>query len=486
MKILNLGRIIFFSILPIFIYAQVSVSLDKIAVLEGESVVMSITASGSDIKLPKLKTIEGNKILATSTSSSINIINGKMTRSKTVNYQFVPEYTFNIPIYSVIIDGFEHRTEEIKLKVIRPMSSKNGDDFQLKIKFAKEKLYVGEDVIVSMIFKYKVGLQVLNLNLDEFIVKHFVMKPLKQKDTYEKDGFIIIEQDFVLFPQLAGNYVIDKQVISVKTREAKTNQLYWKKVFSNESKIEVLSLPNNINIQGDFKITAKIDKAQTKMNEAINLTLEINGAGNIDDIDEFKLDMPDVVSYSSKPIISAKIINKRYSGKFKQKFSLIADKDFIIEPIEFSYFDIKSKMIKTIKTKAIKVKVKGEKKQAPLIQTTNINENTKISQSNKNDFTNNENENLKYIFLILGFFVGIIITLIVKRKRTTNEEEKTLENKIKKSKNNDELYKILLPYSFNEKVVGVLTKLEENIYAKKQIKINKKELITTLEDENLK
>jgi len=477
-----LGRILFFTFLPIFLFANVNLSLDKVAVLQGEAVVMTITASGDNIKFPQLRTVEGNKVLGTSTSSSIRIINGSMTRTKSISYQFIPKYTFNIPIFSVYIDGEEFRTEEIKLKVVKPTSSKQGDKFQLELKFDKTKAYVGEDIIVSMIFKYKVGLPVISLALEDFEIKHFVIKELEVHDAYEENSFIIVKKDYVVFPQLAGEYNIEKQLVNVKTRQEKTNQLIWEKVFSNEEKIEVLALPNGVNIQGDFKISASVDKSTTKANQPVNLTLKINGYGNIDDIEEFKLDMDNEVVYSTKPQIQARIQRGKYSGVFTQKHSIIADSDFTIPEISFKYFDINTKTVKTIKTKEIKVKVKGVAKEAPSIQTANQKQEVKTIQLPPKIIIEKEDSYIKYLFGGVGIILGLLLSYFITSRKTKKEVIKPLEVKIKKSKNDKELYSILLPYSYNSAITEILNLLEDNIYNNKNNKITKKEILQIVDE----
>lgn len=476
-KISILGKILFLTLLPILTYAQVVATLDKITVLEGERATLSITARGNDITFPQLRTVEGNKVLGTSTSSSISIINGSMSRTKTVSYVFAPKYTFTVPIYSVMINGIEELTEPIKLKVVKPTSSKHGDNLQLEVKLSKSKAYVGESIFASIIFKYKAGIPLINLDLEDFAPKHFVTKALNPKGAVEKNGFKIVRQDFLIFPQLAGKYKIDKQLINVAMREPKTNMTIWQKIFSNENKLEIIPLPLNIDIQGDYSISASIDKNNINSNEPVNLTIEIKGQGNIDDISEFKLDLADEVSYSTKPEIKNFIKDGKYGGTFIQKLSIIADNNFIIKPIIFKYFDINTKEIKTIKTKKFNIKVKKNKKTTPSIQTGSKNQIVKTIQLPAKIVYKTEDGYIKYLFLFFGFIMGLIIVVAYKKSKSTKANIKPINVQIRKAKNDKELYKILLPYSYNNNILKYIHILEKNIYNNEKNKFNKKDLL---------
>ena len=485
-KISNLGKILFFIFLPILLLANVSSSLDKIAVVQGDSATYTITATGDDIEFPKLRNLEGHTVISTSSSTSINIINGNMKKTKSVSYTFTPKYTFTIPNYSIIVDGTEEQTEPIKIKVIKATASTPNDNLQLMLNINKTEAYVGEAIKASIVFKYKVGLNLIDVNLEEFKINHFWIKTLTQSKPYEENGFIIIKQDYLLFPKLAGGYTVEKQLINVATREYRTNMTRWKKVYSKELLLNIKPLPSNLSIQGDYTISASVDKTTTKANSPVNLTLSIKGNGNIDDIEEFKLNMQDQVVYSTKPTVKTYLSNNIYGGEFTQKLSIIADKDFTIPSIEFKYFDIKTKKIKTIKTKPFDIKVKGSTKvSTPSIQTNNTQIVAKTIQLPAKIIYKTEDSYIKYLYAFIGLILGMLSAYFILKNKTKKEDTRELIIKIKKAKNNKDIYNILLPYSHNNKIVEIIKQLEENIYNNKNTKISKDAIFDIIEDYNL-
>jgi len=140
-----------------------------------------------------------------------------------------------------------------------------------------------------------------------------------------------------------------------------TKHYNGKKFISNKLYIHVKPLPNNLEVYGNFGIKATVDKTEVKANKPINLTIKINGVGNVDDIKKFNLDIDNVVVYSDEPNIKSGLNKGVYGGVFIQKIALIADKDFTIPALRLQYFDKDLKKVVTKTTKPIYIKVKGGK-----------------------------------------------------------------------------------------------------------------------------
>jgi len=479
-KISILGKILFLVCLPILLNASVSASLDKIAIYKGDRVTLSIKASGDDIEFPKIHQIAGFNVIGTSSSKQMYIVNSKVTKSEVMKYTIAPTKSITIVPFSIKVNGKIEKTKELKLKIVKLQPSKIGDDFIFKFKLSKDKVYAGEAVVATFKFSYRVGINPLDVNLEEFKPKHFWIKELKNPKPIEENGYISQSINYIIFPQKAGKQLLDSQIINVATRQRKTNFIIWKKVLSNEKELEVIALPDNINVQGSYKLSASVDKSVIKANEPVNLTVSIKGFGNIDDIEGFNLLLDDEVVYASKPQIKSMIKDGKYSGVFTQKISIIADKDFTIPSLKFKYFDIKNKKIKTISSKSFNIKVNGKNKSAPIIQTKN---NINTIQLAPKIIIQKEDSIVKYIYALIGLFVGMLIMWIIKRGKKSTNIELEVSKQIKKSKNDKALYEVLLPYSSELKIRPFMKKIEENIYSNGKNKINKKELIELFEDD---
>ncbi len=480
MKISILGKILILGVFLLGVLeAKVTASLDKIAVYKGDRVTLILKATGEDINFPDITNIAGFRIEGTSSARQMYIVNSQVTKSETLKYSFHPTKSITIPSYSVEVNGKIENTTPLTLKVVKPQASKIGDDFIFSLKLSKYEAYAGEAVTARFKFSYKVGTNPLDVNLEKFAPKHFWIKELSNPKPKEENGYIAQTINYLIFPQMAGEQIVENQIVNVATRDRRTNFIRWEKILSNQVKIKVLPLPQNIEVQGEYSIKTSIDKSELKVNEPVNLTLTIKGFGNIDDIEPFKLVLDDEVVYASKPEIKNFIKNGKYGGEFTQKISIIADKDFTIPSISFKYFDIKTKKIKEIKTKPYTIKVKSKKKIAPQIQT---NSAVKTIQLPPKIIIQKENSEIKFIYALIGFTIGAFLVYILTKKSVIRKDDTPIQKKIKKAKDDKTLYTILLPHCQDKNLKDIIKDIEENIYNNKENKIDKKAIIELFEE----
>lgn len=494
----TLGKFITLILLSLSLFAGVRATVDKDMVYNGDIVNYTISIEGKNPKFPNLNTIAGYGVRGVSTSQSVNIINGnyKSTISKT--YSFAPTRSLIIPSYNVSVDGKEYKTNEIRVNIVKPGKAKEGSDFSISINMNKNDVFVGEPIKVDVKFKYKLSAQADKIMISPLKISDFWIKGNKKPVKSTKGDMITQTYHYLIFPQKQGNFEIKPIEASVGVFNRRNvggnffkdpffdtfdQTLQWKKLISNKLYVHVKPLPNNLEVYGKFNINATVDKTEVKANKPINLTIKINGIGNIDDIKKFQLDINNVVTYSDEPKIRGGLNGGVYGGVFTQKIALIADKDFIIPALKFSYFDKDLKKVVTKITKPIKIKVKGGTKQeiTPQLKTKqNAIKATNVKNMSIKTLKNGTSKEEGFLYLLIGFLLGILATLgYVKYKSTKAQKIETpIIKKIKKSKNDKELFEVLLPYGKSDDFIkNILEHLEENIYAKGENKINKKELI---------
>ena len=476
MKKSTLGKIVLLFIFAIESFGAVVAHVDKNQFFLGDSVTLSIRASGDIVQFPNINKIGDFVVEGTSQSQQISIINGTRMVSKTVKYTFTPNKNMLIPSYEITINNTKHTTNEIAIEMLEPSASTTSDPVQLEIKTDKKSYYVGEPIITTIYFRYKNNIEIVDAKLDTFAPEGFWKKEMQSPKPKQINGFVTYKINTLLFAKKAGNIDIPNQIINVAKRDPRSF-IQWEKVFSNKLNLDIKPLPKGINNIGSFTIKSKVDTKKVAANEPINLTITLDGHGNFEDINEFSLNMPKQVLYSSKPETQTSVVKNRLMGNFVQKISIISDESYTIPSISFSYFDDKTKSIKTIKTKEIHIEVEqNTKKTAPRIETLDIQNKpqvvTKIEYIEKDS-------NLKYIFGIVGLILGSIFTFfILKMKQTKSHEEDTpLIKQIKKAKDDKTLYDILLPYIQDETIHLYIKELEQNLYNKGSLTINKKEII---------
>ena len=481
--------------------ANVTLKTDKIALYPGDSLNITLSASGKDIKFPDIDQIAGFDIVGIANSSSTTIINGNITNTRSKTYTIVPTHSFTIPKLKVIVDGHEEFTKEKKIKVLDPSkvpTTTNGSDYVLLLKADKTHLKVGESTRVKVIFKKRVTAPISKLYLDEFKNSNFWIKKVGDQNEYIDGEWDVVEQTYLLFAQKSGEFTINplRANVGILVQEKMPNSfddpffnsffktMRYKKVFSNPLKFKVDPLPNGLEVYGDFKIFATVDKKEVDANKPVNLTIKILGEGNVDDIKKFDISIPDAIVYSDEPKIKSYLKDGNYYGEFSQKVAIVADKSYTIPAISFTYYNKYQKKPVTIKTSPIHIKVKASSKSTQ-------NDTPKIVTSQKTTPLIKKDTKVVYkedslktaIFYIIGVLSGVLLTLLffkLKGKKL-QKRQKPLESKILKAKSDKELYNLLLPFANKDELKPILQKLEENLYKKTNHKIDKDEILDILE-----
>ncbi len=466
-------KVLFLLIIPFILNAQVVVTAPKIF-LAGEAVFFNISASGSDVDFPDIKEISGFVVQKVGTSSQTSIINGVVNQTLIRQYKFFPTKDIILPSFDIKIDGKVEKTKLHKI-ILQKVSKTKSNMFDLTIKVNKNKVYVGEEILFTMIFKYKKDMQLYDLQFTPPNFENFWSKQLKSPKQQYDNLYIVQELNFLLFAQKSGILEIEPLKIGVVVPDLNQRNNFFgavtktKLVYSNYLKIDVKSLPKDINLIGDFKIKTKIDKNSIKQGEAVSLQLEISGRGNIDDLEEYNLDIPNATVYDNPSQKDFNIKNGKYGGIYKKSYSIVAQEDFIIPAVVLKYFDKKSQKVKIIKSDEYKIKVDGavgvkkqlEVKEDPLakIEVPKAQEQkivTKVIETSNND---------KILFFVLGFILSsvIFILYLTVKNRQIKEEDMPLQKTIKRCAASEELLKKLVPYiNIDENLDKIIYELEQN------------------------
>ncbi len=251
------------------------------------------------------------------------------------------------------------------------------------------------------------------------------------------------------------------------------------KIYSNSLTLDVKPLPNNVNLIGEFLLKTSVSKEEINEGESVSYQVEVSGNGNIDDIEDIKLDIKDVTIFENKPEIKTKIEDNKNVGTYKKSFSIISNKDFEIPSISLSYYDQNIKKVVTQKSPSYKIKVKSIEKKA----TFKGLEKVKKEKIEIEKIVYKTSLKQQLLFFILGMLFTILIFglyFYVKNRKVKQKDDLPLVKSIKKSKNNNELIKLLLPYiGYNKILDELIFKLEKD--EKIDLKLIKKDIVNIVE-----
>jgi len=356
----NLGKILYIIFLiPHAIYAGVIASVDSKEVALGDMLTYSLDLTGEEISRPNILNLCGDDIISTSSSTSIKIINGDYQKSYVLSYKFMPKKSCKIESIEVEIDGKVEKTKPIDIVVSKAVSSKDAE-FSLTLSVNKKEVYVGEPFVLKLLLKQKDGAEAVDSKYIAPSLKGFWVKGESKPTRVKQDGYTITQIMYKMAPQREGKLDITSAQMRIATRASSRDSwggfipnIKWKSYFSNELSITSKALPSGVNLVGDFSIEAEVSSKEVNANEAVNITIKVNGDGNLEDIKTFKPYIDGVSVFDEKIEVS--------NTNLTQKIAFVADGNFTVPSFSIKYFDLKTKSIKTISTKEIDIKVKNAK-----------------------------------------------------------------------------------------------------------------------------
>jgi hypothetical protein len=388
------------------------------------AVTFTVNAAASNFKAPSFK---GFSVLSgpnQSSSSSMQIINGKMNQS--VSYSFTyylqagNEGNYTVAPARITVEGKTYESESISIKVVKSSQGANNqqqqqqsqsqnnqsggngvsdNDIFLRANVSNASPYLGEQIIVTYKLYTAVGIAQYSINKlssnkgfwSEDLNKEND-KPKQYKENIKGKQYIVAEiRKVAFFPQESGKLDINPLEVDViaqiQTQRRKTNSIFdffddpfsssyqnvKKTIRSNNITINAKPLPSANKPEdftgavGTFTFRSEIDKNELKANEAVNLKFTISGRGNIKLIDKLNVNFPtDFETYDPKIIDNINKSDNGVSGTKTFDYLLIPRNQgvYTIKPVTFTYFDLNKGKYVILSSPEYTIKVsKGDGKQ---------------------------------------------------------------------------------------------------------------------------
>ncbi|MDR0575171.1 MAG: BatD family protein [Tannerella sp.] len=393
--------------------------------------------NGSDLRLPA-EIPENFDILmgpAVSTNRSMQIINGKRAGSSTTTYTYVlsakKEGTFNIDPATIKIGNSEYKSNALTIKVLpadqttaqnqaqgggarqpgdggaASSSGISDENIFLRVIVSNRDVYEQEGFLVS--FKLYTVYDIAGVNnvkfpeFEGFLAQDIELKDVQwQMENYKGRNYnTAVMKQTVLYPQRSGQLKIGSgrvdAVVRVRNQSRgrsffddffDTYQNVTKPLVSSPVTIDVKPLPTGKPVSfsgavGNYTMSSEINKTELKANEAITIKLTIKGNGNIKLLKNPEVKFPnDFEVYDPKANNNIRVTEAGASGSKTIEYMAIPRYagDFEIPAVNFSYFDTKAGVYKTLSTEPYKLKVeKGEGgSDAPVVSNFTNRESVKL------------------------------------------------------------------------------------------------------------
>ncbi|GIU00900.1 hypothetical protein TSL6_14060 [Sulfurovum sp. TSL6] len=373
----NLGKVLLVITLVVQVmWADgVEATVSSTEVVRGNTVELRIKAIGDDAEFPDIQMIDGHSIIGThsGSSSSYSYINGTMKSEHTTTktFTFVPDQNVTIPAYEVKIDGKSYKTQPIEIKIVTSNASvgQNNEMFTLQMRANKTKVMVGESLMVTVYFSLKNGVRLSqDIQYSAPSFPGFIVTEGGEQNAYIKGNYQVQEVRYILTPQAEGNFTASPAYAKVGVADRSRRDIFgmtfgtqWKKVASNSLQIDVLPQAQESDLVGDFTIDTTIDAQEVKANKPVNLTVKIEGKGNLESFEFPKYEIDGVTVYSDEAKIETKVVDGELYSSYSKSFAFISEEDFMIPARSFSMLTPKDKQLKelTVNTYDISIKKKS-------------------------------------------------------------------------------------------------------------------------------
>ena len=382
----------------------------QVVVGEQFQVSYELNGDGTNFEAPNFNNFEIVGGPFSSSSSSVQIVNGSVTRTNTHTYSFylraIKEGKYTIPAATITVNKQKVKSTTADIEVVKDNSVVSGSsasggsatntkDVFLEAVPNKLSTYLGEQIILTYKIYYTIPISNLSISkapsYSGFWTKDITENNgVLQQSSIMRNGqeyHVATIQEIVLIPQKTGTLTIDPLDITciAQIRQERQQPKGYdpfenffgdimgssytnvkKEMKSQPINIEVKALPTKDKPEsfkgavGQFTFTSKIDKTEMKSNDAFTVTYTVTGKGNIELLDIPRPVFPaDFEVYDPKITSNVKNNSFGLSGSKKAEYVVIprVSGDFTLNPTEFSYFDPSKNKYVTLESEKYELKV---------------------------------------------------------------------------------------------------------------------------------
>ena len=346
------------------------------------------------------------------TSTSVSIVNGKTTRSSQTSYTYILQAkktgTFTFAPATATVKGDQIRSKSVQVTVVegradgaqtqgqggsaqggeqqaRPSASNDTGELFLRLNLSKRDAMVGEPITATLKIYQRANLT----GFEDARFPKFNGFWSQEVDTPQSIEFqreqvgdkmynAAVLRRWVLIPQKAGTLTIDPSeivcLVNVRTQRPRTGSIFddffendyvtqRQRVSTPAVNVKVSALPGGAPADfsgavGEYSVSAKLSKDALKTHDAASLIVTVTGKGNVSLVEAPKIVFPpDFEAYDVKATSATDKGGTNGSKTFEYPFIPRSPGDFVLPPVRFSYYDVKSRRYATAQTDSLRLTV---------------------------------------------------------------------------------------------------------------------------------
>ena len=346
-----------------------------------------------------------------SQGSSVQIINGSMTKSVSYNITYVlmahEAGTYTIPAATIVVNNKSYTSQSTAIEVRSGRSSGGGgssgasdsmesrasntigrEDLLLRLELDKREVYRGEPIRAALKLYSRVDLAGSESSkmptFNGFWSQDLKVEQGPFRGTLNGKVYNVYNvAEYLLYPQQGGELTIDPAELTVVVQVVLQTNRGFDPFFGGGNEVHhvrrvLKTEPIVVDIKefpagapssfagavGEYAISQKLSSAEVAANSAITLQLTISGTGNINFVQAPKLALP--TSFELYDVKREEKITSSASGsvgyrQFDYPFIVRAEGEYDIQPIEFTYFDLNKQQYVTLSSAPLHIVVTPDK-----------------------------------------------------------------------------------------------------------------------------
>ncbi len=368
---------------------------------------------------PDLPDLSGFAVyLGSSTSTSVQIVNGRTSTTVTLRYRFqaTQEGTFEIGPVAVTVGGQDLRTDPLTLEVSSPSAAGararggaggrggdgiGSDDLFVTATLSDEQVYVNQPVVVEYRIFTRVDVDGVSVVRQPGTAGFWVEElsiPQRRTEQVVRSGVQYassVIRRAALFPTSAGPKRIDPLVLEAQVRMQRRRVgrdpfgdpfggFFGDSLFGRRVPVSVASNALDLDVRpappgapgsysgfvGSLAISAGVDRTTVETNDALTLRIDVGGAGNIRTLPEPSLDLPpafEVYPPEMREEVEPAADGVRGSRVYEYVIVPREPGRMTIPPVELVYFDPDRDAYAVATSDPIDLTVTGEPTPAPIL-----------------------------------------------------------------------------------------------------------------------
>ncbi len=379
-------------------------------VIQGRNFSLTFRLSDGEANPPAAPSLNGCTLLygpATSTMQSTQIINGRMSSTRSIDYTFTYRADtpgkVAVPELTITCEGRTLSSRPASFEILptdEPTPAPGGNsgqsgaspapqqggvaasDLLVRVSFSKNSVYEQEPVVatIKVYTKHDISsfLPTVQPAFEGFLSEELPVAMETSIEHYNGQNYhTAVLKRLLLYPQKAGKLSVNSGTydVTIVTYETvnmgffRTQRPIERAVTttSNAASIEVKALPETRpagfnGAVGQFTVSTSLDPELMRTNEASVYTYNIKGTGNIKFLNEPVVQFPaGIDTYTPKSTIDAKVVGggSNMSGTYTTEFTIVPQEvgNFTIEGVPFVYFDPAKKEYVTVEVPDMPIKV---------------------------------------------------------------------------------------------------------------------------------